>query len=153
MTGRLQRSAGRWLRGLVEKFRRRKPRPVDGQVENIEPALVADDIVELLRLDAFVEVDVCVGGAFFVLQRVAENVTGRIDEKARRALLTVPQVMVMLLLLEHGQAASLVTADGHRWLALAYTVFIGRSAWGEKCGSAASIWKTVPVRRRAGCRA
>lgn len=81
--------------------------------------------MELLRLDAFVEVDVCVGDAFFVLQRVAENVTGRIDEEARRALLTVPQVMVMSLLLEHGQAASLVTADGHGWLALAYTVFIG----------------------------
>ncbi|KGT78891.1 hypothetical protein MA20_16120 [Bradyrhizobium japonicum] len=87
--------------------------------------------MELLRLDAFVEVDVCVGDAFFVLQRVAENVTGRIDEEARRALLTVPQVMVMSLLLEHGQAASLVTADGHGWLALAYTVFIGRSAWGR----------------------
>jgi O-acetylserine/cysteine efflux transporter len=41
------------------------------------------------------------------------------------SLLTVPQVMLMSLLLEHGQAASLVTADGRGWLALAYTIFIG----------------------------
>jgi len=36
-----------------------------------------------------------------------------------------PQVMVMSLLLEYGQVASLVTADGRGWLALAYTIFIG----------------------------
>src|SRR4051812_10924314 len=41
------------------------------------------------------------------------------------SLFTVPQVMVMSLLLEHGQLASLVTADGRGWLALAYTIFIG----------------------------
>ncbi len=41
------------------------------------------------------------------------------------SLLTVPQVMVMSLLLEYGQMASLVTADGRGWLALAYTIFIG----------------------------
>lgn len=41
------------------------------------------------------------------------------------SLLTVPQVLLMSLLLEHGQAASLVTADGRGWLALAYTIFIG----------------------------
>jgi O-acetylserine/cysteine efflux transporter len=41
------------------------------------------------------------------------------------SLLTVPQVMVMSLLLEYGQVASLVTADGRGWLALAYTIFIG----------------------------
>jgi len=41
------------------------------------------------------------------------------------SLLTVPQVMLMSLLLEHGQLATLVTADQRGWLALAYTVFIG----------------------------
>ncbi len=41
------------------------------------------------------------------------------------SLLTVPQVMLMSLLLEHGQVASLVTADQRGWLALAYTIFIG----------------------------
>ena len=41
------------------------------------------------------------------------------------SLLTVPQVMSMSLLLETGQAASLVTADERGWLALAYTIFIG----------------------------
>ena len=40
-------------------------------------------------------------------------------------LLTVPQVMLMSLLLEHGQLASLIAADEHGWLALAYTIFIG----------------------------
>jgi O-acetylserine/cysteine efflux transporter len=41
------------------------------------------------------------------------------------SLLTVPQVMLMSLLLEYGQAASLVTADQRGWMALAYTIFIG----------------------------
>ena len=41
------------------------------------------------------------------------------------SLLTVPQVLLMSLLLEHGQLASLVTADERGWLALAYTIFIG----------------------------
>jgi O-acetylserine/cysteine efflux transporter len=41
------------------------------------------------------------------------------------SLLTVPQVIAMSLLLEHGQLASLVTADQRGWLALAYTVFFG----------------------------
>jgi O-acetylserine/cysteine efflux transporter len=41
------------------------------------------------------------------------------------SLLTVPQVMLMSLLLEHGQLTSLATADERGWLALAYTIFIG----------------------------
>ena len=41
------------------------------------------------------------------------------------SLLTVPQVMLMSLFLERGQLASLITADEHGWLALAYTIFIG----------------------------
>src|SRR4029079_17764665 len=38
--------------------------------------------------------------------------------------LRVPQVMLMSLLLEHGQLASLITADERGWLALDYTIFI-----------------------------
>lgn len=41
------------------------------------------------------------------------------------SLLTVPQVALMSLLLEHGQLASLGAADHWGWLALAYTIFIG----------------------------
>ena len=41
------------------------------------------------------------------------------------SLFTVPQVMLMSSVLEHGQFATLVTADERGWLALAYTVFIG----------------------------
>jgi O-acetylserine/cysteine efflux transporter len=41
------------------------------------------------------------------------------------SLLTVPQVLLMSLLLEHGQLTSLATADERGWLALAYTIFIG----------------------------
>ena len=41
------------------------------------------------------------------------------------AFLTVPQVFVMSLLLEHGQWTTLVAADARGWLALAYTVLIG----------------------------
>ena len=41
------------------------------------------------------------------------------------SLLTVPQVMLMSFLLEHGQLATLIMADERGWLALAYTIFIG----------------------------
>jgi len=41
------------------------------------------------------------------------------------SLLTVPQVMLMSLLLEQGQLASVAAADQRGWLALAYTIFIG----------------------------
>lgn len=41
------------------------------------------------------------------------------------SLFTVPQVMLMSLLLEYGQLASLVAADERGWLALTYTIFIG----------------------------
>ena len=41
------------------------------------------------------------------------------------SLFTVPQVMLMSLLLEHGQMQTLVTANGRGWMALAYTIFIG----------------------------
>ncbi len=41
------------------------------------------------------------------------------------SLLTVPQVMIMSLFLEHGQLASLTAADEYGWMALAYTIFIG----------------------------
>jgi O-acetylserine/cysteine efflux transporter len=41
------------------------------------------------------------------------------------SLFTAPQVMLMSLVLEHGQLASLVSANERGWLALAYTVFIG----------------------------
>jgi O-acetylserine/cysteine efflux transporter len=41
------------------------------------------------------------------------------------SLLTVPQVLLMSLLLEYGQLPSLVTADERGWLALAYTIFVG----------------------------
>ncbi len=41
------------------------------------------------------------------------------------SLFTVPQVILMSLFLEHGQLATLATADERGWLALAYTIFIG----------------------------
>ena len=41
------------------------------------------------------------------------------------SLFTVPQVLLMSLVLEHGQLASFVTADERGWLALLYTIFIG----------------------------
>ncbi len=41
------------------------------------------------------------------------------------SLFTVPQVMLMSLLIEHGQLTTLVTADERGWMALAYTIFIG----------------------------
>jgi O-acetylserine/cysteine efflux transporter len=70
-----------------------------------------------------------VGAAFaFAVSNVLTKRYGPFDPlmlMGWSSLLTVPQVMVMSLLLENGQMASLVTADGLGWLALAYTIFIG----------------------------
>lgn len=70
-----------------------------------------------------------VGAAFaFAVSNVLTKRYGPFDSlmlMGWASLLTVPQVMLMSLLLEHGQATSLVTADENGWLALAYTIFIG----------------------------
>jgi O-acetylserine/cysteine efflux transporter len=70
-----------------------------------------------------------VGAAFaFAVSNVLTKRYGPFDPlmlMGWSSLLTVPQVMLMSLLLEYGQMASLVTADERGWLALAYTIFIG----------------------------
>lgn len=70
-----------------------------------------------------------VGAAFaFAVSNVLTKRHGPFDPlmlMGWSSLLTVPQVMLMSLLLEHGQLASLVTANERGWLALAYTIFIG----------------------------
>ena len=70
-----------------------------------------------------------VGAAFaFAVSNVLTKRYGPFDPlmlMGWASLLTVPQVMAMSLLFEHGQRASLVTADERGWLALGYTIFIG----------------------------
>jgi O-acetylserine/cysteine efflux transporter len=70
-----------------------------------------------------------VGAAFaFAMSNILTKRYGPFDPlmlMGWSSLLTVPQVMLMSLLLEHGQLASLITADERGWLALAYTIFIG----------------------------
>src|SRR5262249_2328800 len=70
-----------------------------------------------------------VGAAFaFAMSNVLTKRYGPFDPlllMGWSSLLTVPQVTLMSLLLEHGQLTSLVTADQRGWLALAYTIFIG----------------------------
>lgn len=70
-----------------------------------------------------------VGAAFaFAVSNVLTKRYGPFDPlmlMGWSSLLTVPQVMLMSLLLEQGQMASLVAADERGWLALAYTIFIG----------------------------
>ncbi len=70
-----------------------------------------------------------IGAAFsFAVSNVLTKRYGPFDPLmliAWSSLLTVPQVLLMSLLLEYGQLASLVTADQRGWLALAYTIFIG----------------------------
>src|SRR5947209_5888081 len=70
-----------------------------------------------------------VGAAFaFAVSNVLTKRYGPFDPlmlMGWSSLLTVPQVILMSLLLEYGQGASLVTADERGWLALAYTIFIG----------------------------
>lgn len=70
-----------------------------------------------------------VGAAFaFAVSNVLTKRHGPFDPlmlMGWSSLLTVPQVIVMSLLLEHGQLASIATANERGWLALAYTIFIG----------------------------
>jgi O-acetylserine/cysteine efflux transporter len=70
-----------------------------------------------------------VGAAFaFAVSNVLTKRYGPFDPlmlMGWSSLFTVPQVLLMSLLLEYGQGASLVTADERGWLALAYTIFIG----------------------------
>jgi O-acetylserine/cysteine efflux transporter len=70
-----------------------------------------------------------VGAAFaFAMSNVLTKRYGPFDPlmlMGWSSLLTVPQVTLMSLLLEHGQLASLITANQRGWLALAYTIFIG----------------------------
>jgi O-acetylserine/cysteine efflux transporter len=70
-----------------------------------------------------------VGAAFaFAVSNVLTKRYGPFDPfmlMGWSSLLTAPQAMLMSLLLEYGQLVSLVTADEHGWLALAYTIFIG----------------------------
>lgn len=70
-----------------------------------------------------------VGAAFaFAVSNVLTKRYGPFDPlmlMGWSSLFTVPQVLVMSLLLESGQVGSLVSTDGRGWLALAYTIFIG----------------------------
>ncbi|WP_407146574.1 DMT family transporter [Bradyrhizobium sp. ORS 86] len=70
-----------------------------------------------------------VGAAFaFAVSNVLTKRYGPFDPlmlMGWSSLFTVPQVVLMSLLLEYGQLASLVAADERGWLALAYTIFIG----------------------------
>lgn len=70
-----------------------------------------------------------VGAAFaFAVSNVLTKRYGPFDPlmlMGWSSLFTVPQVMLMSLLLEYGQVASLAAADERGWLALAYTIFIG----------------------------
>lgn len=70
-----------------------------------------------------------VGAAFaFAVSNVLTKRYGPFDPlmlMGWSSLLTVPQVMLVSLLVEQGQLASLAAADERGWLALAYTVFIG----------------------------
>jgi O-acetylserine/cysteine efflux transporter len=70
-----------------------------------------------------------VGAAFaFAVSNVLTKRYGPFDPlmlMGWSSLLTVPQVLLMSIMLERGQVASLVAADQRGWLALAYTIFIG----------------------------
>ncbi|WP_050626876.1 DMT family transporter [Bradyrhizobium viridifuturi] len=84
-----------------------------------EPGLSANGLPLLL----------VIGAAFaFAVSNVLTKRYGPFDPlmlMGWSSLFTVPQVMLMSLLLEYGQLASLVAADERGWLALAYTIFIG----------------------------
>src|SRR6202051_1076174 len=71
-----------------------------------------------------------VGAAFaFAVSNVLTKRYGPFDPlmlMGWSSLLTVPQVMLMSLLIEHGQLASLITAGARGWLGLAFTIFLRR---------------------------
>jgi len=83
------------------------------------PALTANALPLLL----------VVGAAFaFAMSNVLTKRYGPLDPlmlMGWSSLLTVPQVGLMSLLIEHEQLARLINADQRGWLALAYTIFIG----------------------------
>jgi O-acetylserine/cysteine efflux transporter len=85
----------------------------------VEPGLSADALPLLL----------VVAAAFaFAVSNVLTKRYGPFDPlmlMGWSSLLTVPQVMLMSLLLEYGQLTSLAAADQRGWLALAYTIFLG----------------------------
>jgi hypothetical protein len=76
----------------IEKPSRRQAGAVDRRIKNIEPVVVADNIVKLLRLDRAVQVDFGIGDALVVLQRLADKLPRRIDEDARRTRRVIDHV-------------------------------------------------------------
>ncbi len=104
---RSERGGRRWTRvrrGVVvaaaamrrfDERHRLEPAPIDLQIEDVEPIVVADDVVHLLRLDAASEIDLGVDDAFFVDQGLADHAPVRTDdarEGAGLALQASPRV-------------------------------------------------------------
>jgi hypothetical protein len=72
---------------IIEKPSRRQAGAVDRQIKNIEPVVVADNIVKLLPLDTAAEVDFGIGDAFLVLQHLADNLpVGSMKKLAARGV-------------------------------------------------------------------
>src|SRR3546814_12386824 len=61
---------------LFRSGNRRTRRGIYAEPKDVETVVIADDIVELLWLDAVGEIDVLVEQAFILRQRVAEHFTG-----------------------------------------------------------------------------
>jgi hypothetical protein len=61
------------FRRRVTKPDRHQPFPRDLEIENIEPVVIADNVVELLRLDTLRDIDVLVQKALGLAQDVADH--------------------------------------------------------------------------------
>ena len=66
---------------LLEHRLRSLPSPINSQIENIVPLIVAHDIVELFRLDTLIQIQIRVRDAFLALYRVADLSASGIEEE------------------------------------------------------------------------
>jgi hypothetical protein len=85
------RGVGRQFGDVDEGGRCQTP-AVDGEVEDVEPVIVADDVMELLGLGAAPQVEFRVSNAFLILQGFAHGLAGGIDKETCRALGTVDHI-------------------------------------------------------------
>src|ERR1700712_3810643 len=69
-----------------------EPLAVYRERKNIEPVVVARDIMKLLRLDATLQVEFRICNSFLILKRISDALPGWIDEETRRPLRPVDDV-------------------------------------------------------------
>src|SRR3954454_18240570 len=68
----------------IHKLDRGQPLSRDGEIENVEPIVIANHSMELFRLNALRDVNVLIQQAFGLAQRVADHIARRPEEHRHR---------------------------------------------------------------------